>query len=124
MEHNVIVGIIPWPVAVVTAVWFALMAVKARKNAALWAIGGGALGLIVTTIIMGLAQAVFIPMVDDQVAPYRIKMAILAVLVVFAVGWLFAGSLHPHLLAMFKRSPEPTLGDQLAKAPADARKQP
>ncbi len=123
MEHNVIVGIIPWPVAFVTAVWFGVMALKAGKNAVLWAVGGGVLGLVTTTIIMGLAQAVFIPMVDSQVGSFRIKIAFLAMLVVFAAGWLFAGSLHPHLLAMLKRQEEPIAGDPLAKAPVEVKKQ-
>lgn len=122
MEHNDIVGIIPWPVACITALWFGFMAFKGRKNVALWAIGGGVLGLVVTTIIMGLAQAVFIPMVDSQVASFRLKIAFLAVLVVAGAGWLFTGSLHPHLLAMQKRPEEPLLGEQPAKAPAETRK--
>lgn len=124
MEHNPIVGIIPWPVAFVTAGWLAVMAVKARKNAALWALGGGVLGLVVTTIIMGLAQSVFIPMTDNEVTPYRIKMAFVAILVVFALGWLFAGSIHPHLLTMWKRRSESFPVEQPAKAPTDIRKQP
>jgi hypothetical protein len=124
MEHNLIVGIIPWPVAFVTAGWFAVMALKARKNAALWAIGGGVLGLIVSTIILGLAQAVFIPMADNEVTPYRIKMAFVAILVVFVLGWLFAGSIHPHFLALWKRRTEPSATEQPAKTSADIRKQP
>ena len=32
MEHNSIIGSIPWPVAVATAIWFGVMAYKAGKN--------------------------------------------------------------------------------------------
>jgi hypothetical protein len=109
MEHNVIVGVIPWPVAIITAIWFAVMAVKARKNAALWAIGGGALGLIVTTIILGLGQSMFIPMSDAEIIPFRIKMSLLAIVVVAGMGWLFAGSLHPHVFTPWRRRAEPVI---------------
>ncbi len=54
MENNSFVGLIPWPVAAATAAWFGVMAYKAGKSVVLWAIGGGLLGLVVTTIILGL----------------------------------------------------------------------
>ena len=129
MEHNVIVGIIPWPVACLTGVWLGIMASKAEKNAVLWAIGGGVLGLVVTTIILGLAQSVFIPMTTDQITPYRIKAALVAVIAVFCLGWLFAGSLHPHIFAPWKRMPQPTIetpkdlaAPVAPKPPGDLRK--
>ena len=90
----------------------------------LWAVGGAVLGLIVTTLVMGLAQASFIPMTDDQVMPFRIKIAFLAVLVVFGTGWLFAGSIHPHLLQLWKRRAEPLPGERPAKGPINIQKQP
>ena len=122
MEKNVIVGIIPWPVAVVTAIWFAIMALKAHKNATLWAIGGGALGLIVTTLILGLAQAMFIPMSDAEVLPFRIKISFLAIVIVAGMGWLFAGSLHPNVFMPWRRRaepiPEPVPVEPVAKGPS------
>ncbi len=126
MEHNEIVGIIPWPIAIVTGLWFGMMAFKAKKNAVLWAIGGAVLGLIVTTLVLGLAQAMFIPMVDSQVFPFRIKITLLAAFLVFVAGWLFAGSIHPHLLALGKRpvEPAPAIATEPVKAPVDVRKQP
>jgi hypothetical protein len=108
MEKNVIIGAIPWPVAIATAVWFGVMAFKARKNAVLWAIGGGLLGLVVTTVVMGLGQAAFIPFTSGQEAAFRVKIAGFAVFIVFCLGWLFTGSLHPRLLAPWKRSQEVT----------------
>ena len=83
------------------------MAYKAGKNLALWAIGGGILGLAITTIVLGLAQATFIPFSADEIAPFRFKAAVLAILLVLGVGWLFTGSLHRHLFAAFKRSAAP-----------------
>jgi hypothetical protein len=102
MEHNVIIGVIPWPVAAATAAWFGVMAYKAGKNGVLWAIGGGMLALIVTTLVMGLGQAAFIPFTSGEQAMFRIKIGALAIFIVVCLGWLFTGSLHPHLLAPWK----------------------
>jgi hypothetical protein len=107
MENNDIVGVIPWPVAVATAIWFGVMAYKSGKNCVLWSIGGGLLGLVVTTIVLGLGQATFIPLSTEEIAPFRFKMAALAILLVLFAGWLFTGSLHRHLLASLKQSAAP-----------------
>jgi hypothetical protein len=123
MENNSIVGFIPWPVAAATAVWFGVMAYKAGKNRALWAIGGGLLGLVVTTIVMGLAQATFIPYSTGEIAPLRFKMAVLAIFLVLCVGWLFTGTLHRHLLAALKRAEAPSPPETPAKPPAPSLKQ-
>ena len=102
MENNSLVGVIPWAVAAATAVWFSLMAFKAGNSTVLWGIGGGLMGLVVTTVILGLGQATFIPFCTEQIAPFRLKVAGLAVLLVACVGWLFTGGLHRHLLAFLK----------------------
>lgn len=107
MENNEIVGSIPWPVAAATAIWFGVMAYKSGKNYVLWSIGGGLMGLVVTTIVMGLGQATFLPFSTEEIVPFRLKMAAIAVLLVLCVGWLFTGSLHRHLLASLKRSDAP-----------------
>ena len=107
MENNSIVGSIPWPVAIAAAVWFGVMAYRSGKNFVLWAIGGGLLGLVLTTIVLGLAQATFIPYSTAEIAPFRLKMALLAIILVLCVGWLFTGTLHRHLFAALKRAPTP-----------------
>ena len=122
MENNSIVGLIPWPVAVATAIWFGVMAYKAGKNCALWAIGGGLLGLALTTIVLGLAQANFIPFSTDEITPFRFKVAAVAILLVLGVGWLFTGSLHRHLLAAWKRGTAPRPPETAAKPPAPSLK--
>jgi hypothetical protein len=122
MEHNYIIGSIPWPVAAATAVWFGVMACKAGKNSVLWAIGGALLGLVVTTVILGLAQATFIPFSTEEIAPFRLKMAGLAVLVIVCAGWLFTGTLHRHLFAALKPSASPPAPTAPAKAPAPSLK--
>src|ERR1035437_2880934 len=96
MENNSIIGWIPWPVAAATAAWFGVMAWKANKNRVVWTIGGGVLGLVVTTIVLGLAQATFIPFYHAEMHPFRVKVALLAILLVTGIGWLFTGSQHRH----------------------------
>ena len=128
MEHNDIVGWIPWPIAAATAAWFGVMAWKSAKTVVLWAIGGGVLGLVVSTLVLGLAQAIFIPFYTGQTPIFRLKMVVLAVLVVFCVGWLFTGGLHRRLLASWKNRnksdqspPQPPAGPQ-PQAPATSAK--
>jgi hypothetical protein len=105
MENNSIVGSIPWPVAAAAAAWFGFMAWKSGKAVVLWAIGGGVLGLVLSTLVMGLGQATFIPFYTAEIAVFRLKLAVLAVVVVFCAGWLFTGTLHRRLLK--KQSVEP-----------------
>lgn len=119
MEHDYIIGWIPWPVAVATAIWFCVMAHKAGKNRLLWAISGGVLGLVVTTIILGLAQATFIPFHHGEVAPFRAMVAAVAILVVFCLGWLFTGSMHRQLRLFWKRQ-QGTAAETPAKPPTPA----
>jgi hypothetical protein len=124
MEHNSIIGLIPWPVAAATAIWFSVMAFKAGKSRVLWGIGGGLMGLVVTTILLGLGQATFIPFYTQEVAPFRMKVAALAVLVVVCIGWLFTGGLHRHLLAFLKpQGAPPPQPATPAKLPAASAKQ-
>jgi hypothetical protein len=124
MERNVIVGVVPWPVAAATAIWFGVMAYKAGKNATLWAIGGGMLALIITTVVMGLGQAAFVPFTSEQQSMFRIKIGALAIFIVFCLGWLFTGSLHPHLLAPWKKPGETPKGLPAGPAPVVPAKPP
>ena len=122
METNDIIGWIPWPVAAATATWFGVMAHKSAKNLVLWAIGGGLLGLVVTTIVLGLGQATFIPYYTDEVPGFRLKLALVALVLVLCVGWLFTGTLHRRLFASWKQGAEPA-PEPSAKPAAPAPKQ-
>jgi hypothetical protein len=122
MENNSIVGSIPWPVAAATAIWFGFMAYKSGKTCVLWAIGGGLLGLVVTTITMGLGQATFMPFYSGEIHSFRLKLAAAAVILVVCVGWLFTGALHRRLLASWKQG-EVSAPEPLAKPPVTAPKQ-
>ena len=124
MENNSFIGSIPWAVAAATAAWLGVMAYKAGKNTVLSAVGGGLLGLVVTTIILGLGQATFIPFCPEEVAPSRIKLAVFAIVIVACIGWLFTGSLHRRLLAALKLpSPLPAPPIPPAKPPPSGPKQ-
>ena len=103
MEDNSIIGSIPWPVAAATAAWFGLMAYKAGKNCVVWAIGGGLMALVATTLVVGLAQATFIPYYTGEIATLRLEVAVAALLLVFCLGWLFTGTLHQHIRELLKR---------------------
>jgi hypothetical protein len=122
MEHNSIIGGIPGPVALFTAAWFGVMAYRGQKNFVLWAIGGGMLGLIVTTLVLGLAQATFIPFYTGEIAPFRMKIAALAIFLVLGVGWLFTGSLHRHLLSGLKKNAAQAPTEIPAKSPVSETK--
>ena len=121
MEQNVIIGSIPWPVAAAAAIWFGVMAYKAGKNSVLWAIGGGLMALVLTTLVLGLGQAAFIPYTSEDQALFRMKLAGLTLLIVICVGWWFTGSLHPRLLAPwrhYKDSSNETAKEMVGASPA------
>ena len=122
MENNSIIGMIPWPVAAATATWFGVMAYKAGKNCVVWSIGGGVLALVVTTIVVGLAQATFIPYYTGEITTLRLKVAGLAVLLVFCLGWMFTGTLHRHIRELLKRRHQ-SAAEVPPQAPAPAVKQ-
>lgn len=80
------------------------------------------MGLVVTTIVLGLAQATFIPFSAEAIAPFRLKVTVLAVVLVVFLGLLLTGRLHQWLWALWKRRDEaPDKG--LAKPSAPALKQ-
>ena len=68
--------------------------------------------MVVTTIVLGVAQATFTPFYTAEVPKYRLKVAVLAILLVAGIGWLFTGSLHRHILASLKPLTTPAPGPQ------------
>jgi hypothetical protein len=72
---------------------------------------------------MGLAQATFTPYSTEEIAPLRFKVALLAILLVLCIGWLFTGALHRHLLAALKRTQAPSPPEAPTKPPAPGLKQ-
>ena len=122
METNSIIGMIPWPVAAATAAWFGLMAYKAGKNCVVWAISGGLMALVATTLVMGLAQATFIPYCTGEIMTLRLKVAVVAILLVFCLGWLFTGTLHRHIRELLKRQSQ-AVAEMPPQPPTPAVKQ-
>lgn len=86
----------PWLFAVATAGWFGWMARRAGRSWALWAVGGGAFGLVVSTLMIGLGLAMSIPYSEHQVASDAFKWIVVALLLVSGVGWLLTAGLHRH----------------------------
>src|SRR6267378_5923844 len=93
---------IPWVLALATAVWFALMAFRAKQGVIGWAVAGAVLGLATATIIMGLGHAAYIPISDEAAHRFVIKSALLSVLAILGLGWLFTTSLHGHHLVLWR----------------------
>ena len=87
---------IPWLFAIVTAAWFGWMAGTAGRTKTLWAIGGAAFGLVVSTLVLGLGHAVRIPFSDHARSIADIKYIILAAVLIGLVGWMLTSSLHRH----------------------------
>ena len=77
---------IPWLLCVATALWFATMAFRAKQGLIAWTVAGAILGLVTATIIMGLGHAAYIPMSEAAAHSFKIKSALLAVVVILALG--------------------------------------
>jgi len=79
-----------------------VMAYKAKKNCVVWAIGGGLMGLVTTTLVMGLGQAAFIPFTSEE-ETRSAKAGGACVTDRFLYRLVVYGSLHPRLLAPWKQ---------------------
>src|SRR6516162_3023560 len=93
----------PWLFALLTAAWFWWMANRANRTRTLWAVGGGAFGLVISTLILGLGRARTIPISDHQRSVSQFKWAIVAALVIVIAGWVLTSGLHRHHLALWRR---------------------
>ena len=58
--------VFPWILMVVAGVWFGFLGRRYGRSPFLWAIGGGLLGLLLTTIAEGLGHALAVPYSDAQ----------------------------------------------------------
>ncbi len=98
-----IITIVPWVLAMVTACWFGLMAVKARRNWKLWTVAGGVFALVTSTFIFGLCQAVAIPFSNHDLAVLHAKWTVVSVVVIGALGWLLTCGLHRQHLILWAK---------------------
>ena len=104
---------IPWLLCVATGVWFALMAFRAKEGILGWAVAGAVLGLVTSTIIMGLGHAAHIPMSEAAAQSFRTKTTLLSVAAILLLGWICSLSLHQHhlvILRLLRRSPAQDAG--------------
>ena len=95
---------LPWLFAIITAGWFGWMAQRADRARALWAVGGGAFGLVASTLVIGLGRASELPYSEHQAQMDRLKWTALAALLIFGVGWLLTGGLHQHWLLLERQA--------------------
>lgn len=98
-----IITIVPWVLAVVTACCFGLLAVEAGRIWELWAIAGGVFALVTSTFIFGLCQAVAIPFSDHELMILHLKWTLVCGVVVGALGWLLTLGLHRQHLVLWKK---------------------
>jgi len=97
------IGRVPWLLAILTAGWFGWMASRAGRNWILWAVGGAAFGLVTSTIVMGLGQAVSIPFWDHERRVDHLEWTTAAVVLIALAGWVLTSSLHRHHLAIWRK---------------------
>jgi hypothetical protein len=93
---NETMRIMPWIICAITAAAFGWLAHRSKRGALLWSIGGGLLALVVSTIVLGLGNAVFIPISRQAEASFRIQIVALACLLVAILGWVLTFPLHSH----------------------------
>jgi hypothetical protein len=108
------IGTTPWWLALVTAVWFALMAQRAGRSGLLWGISGGLFALVAATLILGLGRAMTIPFSDHDRAVARMQWTIAVVLVIAPLGLLFTLGLLRQTMA-----PGPSAQSGTNPAPAN-----
>jgi hypothetical protein len=85
-----------WVIALLLASWLALTAHKTRRGWLLWGIGGGVLGLVATTIILGVIHAASIPLSMKGRVEDRIGAVACAILITGLLGWLLTAALRRH----------------------------
>ncbi len=79
---------VPWLLAVVTGAAFGWLGYRYRRSWAPWAIGGALCARVVSTIVIGLFRAAFIPLSVSADASMDFKAVLLSVLLIAALGAL------------------------------------
>ena len=83
------IQMLPWVLAFGAAIWFGVMAGRAGRNRLSWAAGGAVLGLVATTVVRGLGEAVFLPLSHEAIVFFRVKMVAAPFGIVAFLGWIF-----------------------------------
>lgn len=100
--------IVPWIVSGLTAVWFGVLARLAGRAVALWAVGGALYSLCLSTMVLGLADAAFIPMSTAEELQHRIKWSLIAVGICVVVGLIVTARLYGEAAARLRQKPQAT----------------
>jgi hypothetical protein len=114
--------LIPWLLALVTAVWFGFSAHKAQKYVFSWALAGAVFGLLTATFVFGLAHATAIPYSDHQRSVDKIEWSAIAIGLIALLGWVLTSALRPNGLRFWKKRdtqapPPPTPAPQKPQPP-------
>jgi hypothetical protein len=95
---------LPWLFAFSTAIWFGVMAGRAGRNPVSWAVAGAVLGLVATTVVQGLGEAVFLPLSHEAIVLFRVKTIAAAFGIVGFLGWIFTLGLQRWHLGWRKKT--------------------
>jgi len=91
---------VPWLVAFGMGLVFAWLAHRADCSWVLWSLSGFILGLSVTTVVLGLSQAAFIPVSHEAAASFQTESVVGALFLNLLLGWVFTAGLHGQHLAL------------------------
>ena len=94
---------LPWLFAILTACWFGWMAHRAERSWALWAVGGAIFGLVASTIVIGLGNAVSLPYSMHERTVHGLKWTLAGAVFIVVVGWMLTSSLHRMHVSIWRR---------------------
>ena len=95
---------VPWLVAFATGAWCCVVAWRSRQSRVFWVIGGAVYALIVSTMVIGLFQAAFIPLRESAATWLAVKAIGISVLLIGIPGGFVTWQLWR------EDPPEPTSG--------------
>jgi hypothetical protein len=98
---------LPWVFGIVTAAWFGWLANRAGRSRALWAVGGGAFGLVLSAMVIGLGTASTIPYSEQRAGLESFAWIAIATLLIVAAGWVLTAGLHRHPV-LLEQPPKPS----------------
>jgi len=94
-----------WIFALLTAIWFGLMAFRARHNWWAWALAGALFALPTATIILGLREAAFSPVSHEATSSHKTSSMIISAVFIGVVGWIATLPLQKWHLRYWKEKP-------------------
>jgi hypothetical protein len=108
---------VPWLLTAATAIWFGVMARRAERAWALWALGGAAFGLVTATLAVGLGESMSIPFTQAERHKLHLEWTVLAAVLIGGLGWPITLGLQFQHRALSKK-PAETEAKSSAKLPS------